>query len=202
MPQPQQHGVQVSSVTYTTAHSNTGSLTYWARPGIESVSSWVLVGLITAEPQWELIKLSILMKVCSLSFLILVVQWLCFSNSDNLDLFGPFKQDWTWIVYLIRAGVMFDLSMLAPTVPRQEMWQCMCSNVCWSNMSVNFIVSDCPSGTSKVDFSLVIKTRNKRPPCIRFCTSLWWLVIRHFSKVILQFLLLRSINTFQLPISL
>ena len=27
-PQPQQHGIQASSVTYTTAHCNTGSLTH------------------------------------------------------------------------------------------------------------------------------------------------------------------------------
>ena len=28
------------------------SLTHWARPGIEPVSTWVLVGFVTAEPQW------------------------------------------------------------------------------------------------------------------------------------------------------
>ena len=32
------------SVTYTTAHCNTGSLTHWARPGIKPESSWILVG--------------------------------------------------------------------------------------------------------------------------------------------------------------
>ena len=31
---------------YTTAHSNTGSLTHWARPGIEPATSWLLVGFI------------------------------------------------------------------------------------------------------------------------------------------------------------
>ena len=39
--------------TYTIAHSNTGSLTHWGRPGIEPVSSWILVGFITIEPQQE-----------------------------------------------------------------------------------------------------------------------------------------------------
>ena len=34
--------------------SNTTSLTHWTRPGIEPVSSWILVRIITAEPQWEL----------------------------------------------------------------------------------------------------------------------------------------------------
>jgi len=36
------------------SHSNTESLTHWARPGIEPASSWMLVGFITAEPRWEL----------------------------------------------------------------------------------------------------------------------------------------------------
>ena len=45
------------SVTYTTAHSNARSLTHWARPGIEPVSSGILVGFISTEPQWELFQL-------------------------------------------------------------------------------------------------------------------------------------------------
>ena len=36
------------------SHSNTGSLTHWARPGIEPTSSCILVGFITIEPQQEL----------------------------------------------------------------------------------------------------------------------------------------------------
>ena len=31
-----------------------GSLTHWMRPGAEPVSSWILVGFTTTEPQWEL----------------------------------------------------------------------------------------------------------------------------------------------------
>ena len=31
---------------YSTAHSNAGSLTYWARPEIELRSSWILFGLL------------------------------------------------------------------------------------------------------------------------------------------------------------
>ena len=41
-PQPQQCWVQAVSVIYTTAHDNTGSLTYWVRSGIEPESSWIL----------------------------------------------------------------------------------------------------------------------------------------------------------------
>ena len=43
MPQPQQRRIWASSVTYTTAHGNTRSLTHWARPGIEPAFSWILV---------------------------------------------------------------------------------------------------------------------------------------------------------------
>jgi len=46
MPEPQQHGIWATSVTYTTAHGNAGSLTHWARPGIELATSWVLVGFV------------------------------------------------------------------------------------------------------------------------------------------------------------
>ena len=43
LPQPQQCGIRVKSMTYTTDHGNTRSLTPWARPGIERASSWILV---------------------------------------------------------------------------------------------------------------------------------------------------------------
>ena len=46
------------SVTYTTAHSNAGSLTHWARPGIEPKTSWFLVGFISAVPQRERLQFS------------------------------------------------------------------------------------------------------------------------------------------------
>ena len=42
-PQPQQCKIQAESSTYTTGHGNAGSLTHWARPGIEPASSWILV---------------------------------------------------------------------------------------------------------------------------------------------------------------
>ena len=54
IPQLQQHRVQAASVTYTTDHGNTGSLTHGVRPGIEPVSLWIPVGFVTAEPRWEL----------------------------------------------------------------------------------------------------------------------------------------------------
>ena len=39
------------SATYTTAHNHARSLTHRVRPGIEPASSWILVRLVTAEPQ-------------------------------------------------------------------------------------------------------------------------------------------------------
>ena len=45
-PEPQQHGIQAVSVTYTTAHSNAGFLTHWATPGIEPANSWFLVRFV------------------------------------------------------------------------------------------------------------------------------------------------------------
>ena len=41
-PQLQQHWIWVTSATYAIAHSNTRSLTHWARPGIQPASSWTL----------------------------------------------------------------------------------------------------------------------------------------------------------------
>ena len=46
--------IQATSVTYATVHSNTRSLTHWARSGIEPTSSCILVRLVTAEPQQEI----------------------------------------------------------------------------------------------------------------------------------------------------
>ena len=54
MPQPQQCRIQALSATYTTNHGNDGSITYWARPGIEPTSSLIQVGFITTESQQEL----------------------------------------------------------------------------------------------------------------------------------------------------
>ena len=44
---------EIQQPTYTTAYHNTGSLTHRVRPGIKHTSSWILVGFITSEPQWN-----------------------------------------------------------------------------------------------------------------------------------------------------
>ena len=42
-----------------TAHSNAGSVTHWARPGIKLATLWFLVGFVSTAPQWELCIISI-----------------------------------------------------------------------------------------------------------------------------------------------
>ena len=54
-PQPQQCQIWAMSATSITAHRNTRSLTYWARPGIKPTSSWILVSFINTEPQQKLL---------------------------------------------------------------------------------------------------------------------------------------------------
>ena len=51
IPQPQQHQIGATSVTYAIACSNVKSLPHWARPGIKPTSSWILVRFSTAELQ-------------------------------------------------------------------------------------------------------------------------------------------------------
>ena len=53
-PQPQQRHIWATSVTYTIAHSNAGFQTYWVRPGIKPVSSWMLVRFVSTKPWQEL----------------------------------------------------------------------------------------------------------------------------------------------------
>ena len=45
-PQPRQHCIQATSVTYAAACSNVGSFTHWVRPGMELASSWTLWGVL------------------------------------------------------------------------------------------------------------------------------------------------------------
>ena len=53
-PQPQQSGDWRHICDLHVAHSNTLSLTHWARLGIKLASSWILVGFIPAVPGQEL----------------------------------------------------------------------------------------------------------------------------------------------------
>ena len=53
--------VRAVSATYTTATAAAGSLTHWVRPEIKPASSWILVGLVTAKPQQELLDYDFLL---------------------------------------------------------------------------------------------------------------------------------------------
>ena len=80
--QPQPSQIWAASATYTTAHSNTGSLTHWVRPWIEPASSWILVGFVTAEPQRKLLENSF--KVPSYLALGLNVSLSCIATPSSL----------------------------------------------------------------------------------------------------------------------
>ena len=56
-PEPQQCRIWAVSASYNTAQGNAGSLTHWAKPGIEPEIPWFPVGFISAAPQWELTNL-------------------------------------------------------------------------------------------------------------------------------------------------
>ena len=45
-PEPQQRGIPDMSATYTIAYGNAGSITHWARSGIEPKTSWFLVRFV------------------------------------------------------------------------------------------------------------------------------------------------------------
>ena len=51
--EPQQCQIQAASATYTTAQGKAGSLTHWARLGIEPKTSWFLVGFVSVAPWRE-----------------------------------------------------------------------------------------------------------------------------------------------------
>ena len=53
-------GIRASSATYTTAPGNAGSVTQWARPGIQPVTSWMLIKCVPTQPGWELPSLCLL----------------------------------------------------------------------------------------------------------------------------------------------
>ena len=52
MPKPYQCRIWAVSVTYAIAHGNARSLTHWSGPGIEPMSSWILVRFVSTEQQW------------------------------------------------------------------------------------------------------------------------------------------------------
>ena len=73
MPQPQQCRIRAMSENYTPAQGNTGSLTHWVRPCIETASSWLLVRFVSAAPQQEILHYQSCFLFKAIFFLILNV---------------------------------------------------------------------------------------------------------------------------------
>ena len=63
-PQLQQGQIWVAPVTYTTSQGNAGTLTYWARLGIEPSSSWILVGFVTHQATMRTPGRQVLVSCC------------------------------------------------------------------------------------------------------------------------------------------
>ena len=45
--------IRATAASLHHSHSNAGSLTHWAGPGIEPETSWILVGFISTVPLWN-----------------------------------------------------------------------------------------------------------------------------------------------------
>ena len=67
--QPQQHRIRAATVSYTTAHNNSRSLTHWTRPWIEPANSWFLVGFVSAVPWWELCEILFWLRLHELVYI-------------------------------------------------------------------------------------------------------------------------------------
>ena len=87
-------GSKPSLRTYATAHGNARSLTQWPRPRIEPKSSWIPVGLLTSEPQWELPLLSI--KCYVPGTVLNSISWIIsFNHYNNLNI-SPIDRWGNW----------------------------------------------------------------------------------------------------------
>ena len=107
MPQPQQLQIWATSATYTTAHSNAGSLTHWARPGMEPMSSWIPVGL---EPWRERSKCYLYLFAC-------LHQWLTAKTGLYIRLLLSF-------LYKTSALSPFD-SLITAKETKAQKWKTM-----------------------------------------------------------------------------
>ena len=70
-----QHQIRAVSATYTTAHGNTRSLTWWVRPVIEPASLRMLVRFISAEPRQKLLDAFMLIQIVFFLRVPTMAQW-------------------------------------------------------------------------------------------------------------------------------
>ena len=100
------HRIRATSASYTTAQGHIRSLTHWAWPGIEPVSSWIRVRFVSTEPRWELRYLFILgvdfwfrCSLC-LGWTHLQCSWRCvLIRLLNCILASLYSSVWRWSLY-------------------------------------------------------------------------------------------------------
>ena len=142
-----QIGVAAASLCHS--HSNAGSLTHWARPGIKPAFSWILVGFVTTEPQWELLTTSIREIIYAGDFGIAWYVWSIpegddrekFSVFHNLEKTTLFLKDgsscWptshSWFFFGLTCGMWKFLAQedqtWATAVTQTTEWQCQILNL-------------------------------------------------------------------------
>ena len=113
----QRRKIWAISLTYTTAHGNTGSTTQWASPGREPKSSWILAGFGSAVPQWELPETQVYILLDSHSYSFSLGMHSC-SYSPSLSLKKKKKKG----KKKEKKGFPSLLSVLWPTSMRTQVW--------------------------------------------------------------------------------
>ena len=125
---------RASSVTYTTAHSNAGSLTHWARPGIEPTSSWILVRFVSVEPQQELLLMLRIIFECWTKKWDRILRrcWIWFVNI-LLRIFFWHTHSWkiTGLLFFVMSvsGVMFREGVML-----NERGSCPSASIHWKSL--------------------------------------------------------------------
>ena len=124
-----------------TAHGNARPLTHWARLGIKSTSSWILVWLITTEPQRELHLLPVYRTSLSHGK---QISWqqilLSFSSPENVLISTLFL-----VVVFTGYRILVDSSFLSSL-------EIYCAISFYFHVSDNKSYLNCFSPTGKVSF--------------------------------------------------
>ena len=143
-------------MNYTTAHGNPRSLTQWVKPGIESASSWVLVGFVTAESKQEL--LIRLIDYCEWWHNISII-WLSHTSvfsSDFLFLFYLilyyyyyyyYYDCFLYLIFLtLSMSLIFDLLALnyifwSQVIKMKPFWDDLCGKRLWKRMDGHICIT-------------------------------------------------------------
>ena len=145
MPQPQPLQIRATSATCTTAHGNTWSLPHWARPGIELMFSWMLVGFAKRWVTTGTPKSTFFFFFC-----LFAISW-----AAPLAHGGFQSRGWIGAIALAyaRARAMRDLSRVWDL--HHSSWQCQILNPLSKDWTCNLTVPSrirqplCHDGNSK-----------------------------------------------------